>query len=113
MKQTKAMNARLQVTAIALSVMVGGCMSTVQSQIDGRTVSGRSAYFSSAGVTSNDHGSTIRLGGKTVQVTTDMITWGHGRALQLPSGWSRLELTESSDAIVVRVDGKVLASIWP
>ena len=55
----------------------------------------------------------MTLGGKTVHVEASQITWGDGRSLPLPSQWRQLQLSESSDAILVTVDGTEFARIYP
>jgi hypothetical protein len=88
-------------------------MASVGRSIGERSVTGQSGFFSYAMLKPTDQGAAITLGGKTVQVTTTEITWANGGRLQLPANWAHLELAESFNSIVVRVDGTKLASIQP
>lgn len=91
---------------------LAGCNS-VGTSLDGRSVTGRSAWFSYAGLRSNGHQASITLGGKTVMVTPAQVTWHGGGSLDLPTSWKLMELDEVADSLLVVVDGRQLARIRP
>jgi len=57
-----------------------------------------------------DRPSSVRLGGRTFQITLDKITWDGG-SLALADGWGLLELLESPTSIAINVDGVKRADV--
>lgn len=89
---------------LALTGWLTGCMTQQQisTTVDGRAVNGFPALWGTANTagSGDEHSATITLGGKT-------------GAIQLPTNWNRIDLVESSDFIVVSVDGRKCAKILP
>jgi hypothetical protein len=105
---------RVMLLAALLGMAVVGCTSSFNTTTsDGHTIAGSCACFSYGSLHSTDDGATVNLGGKTVQVAGNQITWAGGGSLQLPAQWNRLELAQSGDAITVLIDGVAFATIRP
>jgi hypothetical protein len=95
---------------ISMAIVLAGCGS-VGSAVDGRSITGKCLIY--ATLCCNGREANVDLDGKKVQVTTSQITWDGGGSLNLPANWSRLELAEPFDSLVVNVDGRRFASIPP
>ena len=95
------------------AMTVAGCNGAVATDRDGRGIVGESAWFSAAKLQEGTQSTAVTLGGKTVHVAASQITWDSSGSLALPAQWRNLRLTESSDSILVTVDGQALARIYP
>jgi hypothetical protein len=96
--------------AFGFLVLTGCTAPSVTTFDGGRLVTGKSSSILSYAALS---GNKITLGGKTVKVTPENVTWASGGSLKLPAVWKFLELDEAADGIVVVVDGNRIATIHP
>jgi hypothetical protein len=103
----------LTMLLISQATALAGCTGAVATTIGDRSVTATTMLFSYARLRGSGDAATISLGGKTLQIGISQITWAGGGCLPLPAKWSRLDLEESLDSIVVRVDGRKLAAISP
>jgi hypothetical protein len=103
------MGIRQFILTISIATVLAGCGS-VGSALDGRSVTGKCLIYAS--LCCNGREANVDLDGKKVQVTASQISWDMG-SLHLPANWSRLELADSFDSLVVNVDGRRFASIQP
>src|SRR5580658_3818716 len=104
------MGIRRFILAISLAVLLTGCGS-VGSTVDGRSVTGKCLIYAS--LSCNGRETNVDLDGKKVQVTASQISWDKDSSLHLPANWSRMELADSLDSLVINVDDRRFASIQP
>jgi hypothetical protein len=97
------------ILAILIGMLLTGCGS-VGSEVDGRSITGKCIIY--ATLCCNGREANFDLDGKKVQVAASQISWDMG-SLHLPANWSRVELADSFDSLVVNVDGRRFASIQP
>ena len=99
--------------AVVTAVALAGCNGAVATSRDDRSITAQSAWFSSAELMEGTQSTAVRLGSKTVHVESSKVTWDEGRSLALPAQWRHLQLIESSNSVLVTVDGTALARIYP
>jgi hypothetical protein len=100
-------------TAAVLVPVTCGCSTESGAYIGEREVSARSTSLNGTSVATRGNSVQLVLALRAFDVDEHRITWAPDHVLELPAGWSKLELVQSGALVLVRVDGKPYDKIDP
>ena len=96
----------MRMIAATFTVFCLACLSacgTVGGKSDVPVVDGTCVI--SHNMAAKDSGANVQLGGRTFHVTLPAITWDHNGSLPLTPDWGLLEMQESPNGVIIRLDG--------